>query len=554
MNNALPRIALLFLLLPLCSNAQDQAGSGSGGSSVTDKIINFPTKLFGKIQSKTASLDQQLTRQTENYLQKMARREARLQKKLYKVDSAAAKRLFANSAQQYAALRQKIANDTGGHHPIPLSGEYQPYTDSLQGSLSFLQQNPQLLSGGGPGAATPGQSPLSGQSSLPAQSALQAGVTGISPQSLAPGISPQSLAAGASPQSLVAGASSQSLALQSSITQLQQLQAKMLDADAAKAFIQQRKQEIGNYISQHANLQTLLGSQYQGFNQEAYYYSQQVRAYKEMLNHPDQLEQKALSLLDKLPAFQQFMKNNSQLAGLFNLPANYGDPAALAGLQTRDQVNQAIQTQLAAGGAGATAALQSNLQTAEQGLDSYKDKLSQLGSGSGDIDMPNFTPNNQKTKTFLKRLQLGTDLQTTRSNYYFPTMTDLGLSLGYKLSDKAIAGVGASYKIGWGTGFNHIALSSQGAGLRSFLDIKIKGSFSATGGLEYNYTTPINSLQQLKVVTNWTQSGLIGISKTVAVKNRFFKQTSLQLLWDFLSYQQIPRTQPIIFRVGYVWH
>ena len=475
------------LLLCFCSCscfAQDQPGTA-------DKIINFPTKLFNKIQGKTASLDQQLTRQTEKYLQKMAKREARLKKKLYKVDSAAAKRLFANSAQQYAALGQKIATDTGGHKPIALTGEYQPYTDSLKGSLSFLQQNPQL-----PGGA-------------------------------------------------------QSQALQSSITQLQQLQAKMQDADAAKAFVQQRKQEIGYYISQHANLQTLLGSQYQGFNQEVYYYSQQIREYKEMLNHPDQLEQRALSLLDQLPAFQQFMKNNSQLAGLFNLPANYGSPAALAGLQTRDQVNQAIQGQLASGGPGAQSALTSNLQSAEQGLDTYKEKLSQLGGGSGDIDMPNFTPNNQKTRTFWKRLQLGSDLQTTRTNYYFPTMTDLGLSVGYKLSDKATIGIGASYKIGWGTGFNHIALSSQGAGLRSFVDIKIKGSFSATGGLEYNYTTPIHSLQDLKVKSNWTRSGLIGISKTISVKNRFFKQTKLQLLWDFLSYQQIPKTQPIIFRVGY---
>jgi hypothetical protein len=483
------RFALTCGILLLCFVSASCLAQEQGGT--TDKLINFPTKLFSKIQGKTASLDQQLTRQTQNYLQKMAKREARLKKKLYKVDSAAAKRLFANSAQEYAALGQKIASDTGGHKAIPLAGEYQPYADSLKGSLSFLQQNPQLAG------------------------------------------------------------TAQSQALQSSITQLQQLQAKMQDADAAKAFIQQRKQEIGNYISQHANLQSLLGSQYQGFNQEVYYYSQQVREYKEMLNHPDQLEQRALSLLDQLPAFQQFMKNNSQLAGLFNLPANYGSPAALAGLQTRDQVNQAIQGQLASGGPGAQSALTSNLQSAEQGLDTYKEKLSQLGGGSGDIDMPNFTPNNQKTRTFLKRLQLGTDLQTTRTNYYFPTMTDLGLMLGYKLSDKATVGVGASYKIGWGTGFNHIALSSQGAGLRSFVDIKIKGSFSATGGLEYNYTTPIHSLQDLKVGSNWTRSGLIGVSKTMAVKNRFFKQTKLQLLWDFLSYQQRPRTQPVIFRVGY---
>ncbi len=77
--------------------------------------------------------------------------------------------------------------------------------------------------------------------------------------------------------------------------------------------------------------------------------------------------------------------------------------------------------------------------------------------------MPNFTPNNQKTKTFWKRLQYGTDLQTTRTNYYFPTMTDLGFSVGYRISNNNTVGLGASYKIGWGTGFNHVALSSQWA-------------------------------------------------------------------------------------------
>jgi hypothetical protein len=79
----------------------------------------------------------------------------------------------------------------------------------------------------------------------------------------------------------------------------------------------------------------------------------------------------------------------------------------------------------------------------------------------------------------------------------------------------------------------------------------IKGSFSATGGFEYNYTTPFNSYQQLKQMQYWTKSGLLGVTKTVSMKSRVFKKTQLQLLWDFLSYQQVPRTQPLLFRIGY---
>ena len=333
--------------------------------------------------------------------------------------------------------------------------------------------------------------------------------------------------------------------------QFQALQARMQNADEAKAFINQRKQQMGQYISQHTDLQGLLGKQYAGIKQDVYYYSQQLREYKEMWDHPDQLEQQALTLLNKYPAFQTFMKNNSQLAGLFNLPANYGAPAGVAGLQTRAQVAALVQQQVAAGGTGAQAALQSNLQDAQSQLDDYKDKLTRLGHGNGDIDMPDFKPNDQKTKTFWKRLEWGANFQTTHNNYYFPTVTDLGLSLGYRLGHSNTVGAGVSYKIGWGNGIQHIALSSQGVGLRFFLDIKIKGSFSATGGLEYNYTTPFTSYQQLKQLQYWTRSGLIGISKTVSMKSRVFKKTRLQLLWDFLSYQQVPKTQPVLFRVGY---
>jgi hypothetical protein len=165
--------------------------------------------------------------------------------------------------------------------------------------------------------------------------------------------------------------------------------------------------------------------------------------------------------------------------------------------------------------------------------------------------MPNFKPNDQKTKTFWKRLEYDANFQTTRNNYMFPTVTDLGLSLGYKLGHSNVVGVGMSYKLGWGNGIRHIALNSQGVGLRSYLQMKLKGSFSATGGFEYNYTTPFTSYQQLKQLQYWTKSGLVGVTKTISVKSRVFKRTSVSLLWDFLSYKAVPKTQPILFRLGY---
>jgi len=460
--------------------------------STADKAVRLPSKWLGHVIDKTSSLDHQVTKQTSSYLTKLMKKEQRMKQRLARIDSAGAKQLFAGSEQQYAALLKKIQVDTGSKR-ISVSGEYQPYLDSLQGTLGFLKQNPRL--GQGLGAAE----------------------------------------------------------IQRALSQLQQLQAKIKDADQVRALVEARKQQISQYIAAHANAAGILGKPFSGMKQEAYYYSQRVHDYKAMLNDPDRLEREALVQLRRLPAFQTFMKNNSQLAGLFGMPAGGGGAgaAAIAGLQTKDQVTQQVIGQVSAMGQGGMDNLQSSVSGAQSQLDGYKNKLGQLGAGNTSADVPDFRPNDQKTKTFWRRLEYGVNFQTTHNNYYFPIVTDLGGSLGYKLGHNNVVGVGGSYKMGWGSGIQHIALSSQGVGLRSFVEIGLKGSFSAAGGFEYNYTTPFASFQQLKQLQYWTKSGLVGVSKTVSIKSRLLKKTKVQLLWDFLSYQQVPKTQAILFRLGY---
>jgi hypothetical protein len=67
----------------------------------------------------------------------------------------------------------------------------------------------------------------------------------------------------------------------------------------------------------------------------------------------ERIIQKGLSLLNKLLAFTQFMKQYGESASLFRLSDNYFTPQNLAGLQTRAQVQQQIQNQLASGGPNA---------------------------------------------------------------------------------------------------------------------------------------------------------------------------------------------------------
>ena len=489
---------ILVLLITICVSlrlwSQDSV-------SAVDKIINFPDRFLARINNKTASLESSLTKQTEKYMQRLAKKEARLKRKLYKIDSVAAKKCFADDvAKPYNTLMQKLKSDSGAI-TRGFQGQYMPYIDSLKGSLTFLKNNPQLLAN---------------SKILPAD-------------------------------------------VQKSLTQLQQLQGKMQRADEIKQFIQQRKQNIKNYLSQNSHLPAGITNDFKDYTKQAHYYTQQVKEYKETLNDPDKMLQTALTVLNKLPAFTGFMKKNSMLASLFNIPGAAGNPdpaQAVTGLQSRSQVTQAIQNQIGASGPNVNAMVQQNIQSAQGQVNTLRDKLNSLGGGSGDLDMPDFKPNNQKTKSFLQRLEYGTNIQSAQSSAFFPTTSDLGLSVGYKLSDKSTLGVGASYKMGWGRDWRHIAITQEGVGLRSFLDMKLKGSFYASGGFEYNYQ-PLTIAVAAPPPSGggregaWQQSGLIGISKVISLKTKVLKKSKLQLLWDFLSYQQRPQTQAFKFRIGY---
>lgn len=335
------------------------------------------------------------------------------------------------------------------------------------------------------------------------------------------------------------------------LSQTGSLKGRFGQAEEIERFIKERKAQLKQQLEQLG-----LVNELKQFNREIYYYSAQIKEYKELLKDSKKVERKALKLLTKTKFFKDFMRKNSQLASLFRVPGDPNDPttqASFAGLQTRNQVNNVIQQQIAAGGPNARAQFQQNLQQAQSELNKLKDKVLKAGESNSDADIPDFKPNGQRTKSFLQRLEYGTNIQTQKATSYFPITTDIGLSVGYKLNDKSVIGFGASYKMGLGRGWNHIRLSHEGLGLRSYIDWKIKGSFYISGGYEHNYRAVFNSLSQLRDKNAWQQSGLVGISKIISLRTKFFKKTKLQLLLDLLSDQQIPKTQPLLFRIGYTF-
>jgi hypothetical protein len=463
----------------------------STSTSVADTLIHLPVKYFNQIDNKIDKYSSRIISKTEKTLTKLSKWENKIKTLLQKVNPEAAERLFGNNQTTFSTLLQKLQE--GKSIAENYQAKYDEYRDKLHSSVSYLQQQKDTFK-----------------------------TKAIDP-------------------------------LKKADEKLIALEDNIKNSEALEQFIKERKKKL---IDQ--SIQYIGSSKYlQKIAKENYYYIETLKNYRELFNDPKKAEQAALTILNKIPAFTKFIQENSMLAKLFGSPNAPSSAASLAGLQTRASVNALIQNQIAAGGPNAQQVMQQNFQQAQSELSKLKDKVLKAGGNSSDAEIPPQGARGLKTKTFKQRLEFGTNIQTQKATNFFPNRSDIGLSLGYKLSNKSIIGIGGSFSLGLGRGWNNIRISNAGAGIRSFIDWKLKGSFSLSGGYEQNYKTALSSIAipspfgGSRMGAEWQSSGLIGLTKTVSVKSKLFKKTSIKLLWDFLSYQQIPRVQPILFRVGY---
>jgi hypothetical protein len=458
---------------------------GQSADSLSHQTGIVSSRFIDKIGTRTAKFDQSLTRQTTKYLGRLSHLEDRMKEKLQQANPGAAKQLPAGNYQQWVS---RLQDSTSGSAP---GKTYIARLDTLQTTLKFLQSGP----------AAP------------------------------------------------AAASISSTRLSSVSGQVQQLQAHIDQSALISQYISERKQQISQYLTQYTHLPASVAQTFNQYKATAYYYRQQVEELKKSLSDPQKIEQQAITQLSKLSAYQSFLAQHSMLASMFRLPAGYEDGSAVQGLQTKDQVQKVLQQQASSGGQGSAAAIDQQMQQAKSQLTNMQSNLSKYGVGGQAIDMPNFQPNQQKTKTFLKRLTYGTLLQLSKSSTYFPATGNVGLTLGYKINDKSTIGIGASYNIGLGQDWGHMHFSSQGMGLTSYMDWKIKKTYYVTGGYELSYMTQFNSIAQLKNRSLWQPSALIGLEKKYKVSSKL--QGTLQVLFDALYRQELPAGQMIKFRIGY---
>lgn len=477
-------VIAICLLLALNSL---KASAQVDSSAIIIDPHSLSTKTLRKLNDRYHSLTETVNKRSARLLQKIAAKEENLQQKDASIDSSNAAGLFSQSVSQYQQLQNKLNSKEQSREVS--TKKYLPGLDSMQTALSFLQQE---------------------GINLPVAQLQQ---------------------------------------IRQLSQQLKQLQASMGNAEAIEEFVKQRERLLKTQLSPLGFNKQLLG-----INKEVYYYQQELSQYRDIINSPDKTKEAILSLVSKVPAFRQYWQKYSILAQLFPLPENYGTSAALAGLQTNAQVAAMLQQRMGApsvsnnGGGNLSTIPQQYVQQAQEELNQRKDKVMQAGGNSGDMTLPDFKPDGQHGKSFLKRLHYGFNMQAEPAHSILPSITDLALTIGFKFNDKIEAGFGTSYKLGMGT-LKCIHFSSEGIGARSYVDIKARGSIWITGSWEYNYLQSFQSLRELHNNVNlWQKSALAGITKKYKMGK---KEGNMQLLYDFLAGQQRPVAQPLKFRIGY---
>ena len=290
--SCLPFCLMMFCNLLFFGNLLLARNLGTESIIYKNILDTLPTNLnplqlkqyAQQVNSNSQELSDKINATNQKELETLKKQEAKLFKKLSKTDSLAAKKLFNSSNSRLEKLQTQIQSNTSK-------------LSSLSGSNAFKEYIPLMDT-----LKTSMQFLKTKSTNLPLQAEAN-----------------------------------------KAMGSLNGLQTQFANSTAIKTYITQRNQELTTAFNKVG-----MSKQLTGYKEQAYYYKQQIQEYKEQAQDPHKLEETAISTLNKLPLFQQFMQKNSQLASLFPTPDNYGTPQALAGLQTRASIQQLLQSKFGA--------------------------------------------------------------------------------------------------------------------------------------------------------------------------------------------------------------
>ena len=330
------------------------------------------------------------------------------------------------------------------------------------------------------------------------------------------------------------GTSSQSTKkneLSSGQKSLNRAQQQLNATQSAKSELLQRKE----YWKAQANGDSKNGKWLSKMEKERYYYTAQINEYRKPLRDPSNMDDKLMSALRGDPRFADFAAT---------LPAKPQNPAKM---QPRQMVQEMMQTQATAIDADPTKLIQDAKTRGNEILGNLSAQSTSFGNIDNAAQMPKFTPNPYKTKSFWQRVDVGFNLQFDNRTRFMPSTGVAGAQAAFNFNPKFSVGVLADYRFGMGD-IKNIRLSHAGADYGAFANYKILKMFGLQVGYERNWRVEME-MNEIQYPATWSNSALAGLTWEYGVGKK--AKGTVGVFYDFMYKKHTPESNAVLWRMGW---
>ena len=298
-----------------------------------------------------------------------------------------------------------------------------------------------------------------------------------------------------------------------------------------KCELLERKEYYKAQVKEHPEYGKWLGK----MEKERYYYSAQISEYRKTLRDPSNLNDKLMTALRSDPRFKDF---------LATLPAKPQNPDKM---QPRQLVQQMMQTQAAAIDPEPAKLLRDAQSKGKDLLGNLSNQSASFGNLDNSAQMPKFTPNPYKTKSFWQRIDVGFNLQFDKRTIFLPSTGVAGAQVSFNFDAKFSMGALANYRFGMGK-IKNIQFSHAGAGYGAFASYKVWKALGVQAGYERNRRSEIG-INEIQHPAAWTSSALAGLTYEYGIGKK--AKASVGVFYDFLNKKHTPTTNAVLWRMGW---
>jgi hypothetical protein len=298
-----------------------------------------------------------------------------------------------------------------------------------------------------------------------------------------------------------------------------------------KEELMQRKEYWKAQAAVHPQCGRLVGK----MEKERYYYTAQINEYRKVLRDPSLLDGWLTDAIRKDSRFNDY---------LAVLPAKPQDPAKM---QPRQFVQQMMRNQANSIDAEPTQLIQETKKKGSNLLGELSEKATSIGVLDNAAQVPLFTPNPYKTKSFRERIDVGFDLQFDSRTRFYPASGVAGAQVSFNFDPKLSVGLSANYRFGMGE-IKHVRFSHAGAGYGIFANYKVWKGLGLQAGYEHNWRAE-TEMNETLYATGWYSSALAGLTWEYDIKKRL--KGSIGVLYDFLYKKHSPQSNAVLWRMGW---